>query len=363
MTSNAVAAVATDSYHEGLGIVMTRSGRDRVVGEMTIGPDHLDHHGVVRSAALLVFADELAGHGACMAAPRDRVILTLETKANYFRRCRSTVLGGQATPLHIGPSTMVWQTSLYEAGGDQIAMISHTLLVLAPENAAAEEAATSATEKSSASLRLAGEAKHTPVGRTRQSSEAAIAKRREHIAEAACKVISRQGFAGSTIREIANEAGLHVPTLYQYVSSKDEVLELVFNWLVDQVRMDIDAATQGCSSARDKLVAATSTLIRRGNLNRSQIGMLNRELKSLSPKARLRVLSEFQTLMKKIATLVEEGVALGEFRAVEPLIVANFIDAVVDVWALRQYSVGRFGVKEFENEVVRFLEAALLRQQ
>lgn len=362
MTFSADAAGVADRYHERLGIVITRSGPERMVGEMTIGPDHLDQHGVVRSAALLVFADELAGHGAGLASTRDQVVLTLETKANYFRRCRSTVLGGESTPLHIGPSTMVWQTALYETGGDPIAMISHTLLVLAPEHAEAEEAALAHSDQSGRPLRVAGEAKRTPVGRTRQSSEAAVARRREHIAEAACRVISRKGFAGSTIREIADEAGLHVPTLYQYVSSKDEVLELVFNWIVDQVRMDIDMATQACGNARDKLVAATSTLIRRGNLNRSQIGLLNRELTSLSPKARLRVLSEFQTLMGNIATLVQEGVALGEFRAVEPLIVANFIDAVVDVWALRQYSVGRFGVKEFENEVVRFLEAALLRR-
>lgn len=40
----------------------------------------------------------------------------------------------------------------------------------------------------------------------------------------------------------------------------------------------------------------------------------------------------------------------------------NFIDPVVDVSALRQYSVGRFGVEAFENEVIGFIEAALLRR-
>ena len=357
-----LASTASDNYHERLGITIVRSERGRVVGEMAAGPEHVDQHGLVRSAALLVFADQLASHGAALGVQQDQVVLTLETKANYFRRCKSTVLGGESTPLHIGPSTMVWQTALYESGGNPIAMISHTLLVLAAEGAAAEEAAHMVAAHLNMQPRAAGEAKRTAVGRSRQSSDIAVAKRREHIAEAACKVISRKGFATSTIREIADEAGLHVPTLYQYVSSKDEVLELVFKWLVDQVGMDLEVATHDCETAHEKLVSAIRILLSRSNLNRAQTGVLNRELNSLSPKARLRVLSDIQTLMGQIAVIVHEGVASGEFRAVEPLMTANFIDAVVDVWALRQFSVRRFGLKEFENEVLRFFEAAVLRR-
>ena len=360
--ANTSTHLTRDSYHERLGMAIVHSAPDRVTGEMSVGSEHLDPAGAVRGAALQAFADELAAFGAALGAARDSVIVPLETRASHFRRSLSRALGAEAVPLHVGASTMVWQTSVYEAGGDPIAMVTHTFLVSAPDRAAPMDTTQADKGVALALVRAEpAEGKKGAAGRSRPSAEAAHSQRRAQIAESACRVISRNGFSGSSIRAIADEAGLHVPTLYQYVDSKDQVLELVFHWLVDQVRMDIEVATQSCSTARQKLLAMIGTLTWRGDQNRSRIGMLNRELKSLSPKARLRVMDEIQTLMGQIAVVIEEGVASGEFRCVEPLLVANFVDAVVDVWALRQFSIKRVGVKAFEAEVVRFLEAALLK--
>ena len=339
-------------------MAILQAAPNRVTGEMALSAEHLDPAGYVRGAALLALAEELAAYGAALSAPKGSTILPLEAKANYFRRCQCAALGGEAVALHVGPSTMVWQTSLHEAGGDPIAMVTHTLLV----SAAAPDAALVAGNAPALEDGEAADAKRPVAARARPSAEASFNQRREHIAEAACKVISQHGFAGSSIRAIADEAGLHVPTLYQYIDSKDEVLELVYLWLVDRIRMDMTVATQGCATAHQKLLATVGALTWRGNQNRARAGLFNRELKALSPRARLRVLDEIQTLMQQIAAVVEEGVASGEFRPVEPLLVANFVDAVVDVWALRQFSIKRFGVKDFEAEVVRFLEAALLRR-
>jgi uncharacterized protein (TIGR00369 family) len=349
-----------DSYRERLGMAIVHSAPDRITGEMSVGSEHLDPVGVVRGVALQAFADELAAFGAALGAARGTVIAPLETHVSHFRRSVSRALGAEAVPLHVGASSMVWQTSVYEAGGDPIAMVTHTFLVSAPDRAASID--TAPADKGVAMVQAnPAEGRKSDAGRGRLSAEVALTQRRAHIAASACKVISRYGFSASSIRAIADEAGLHVPTLYQYVDSKDEVLELVFHWLVDQVRMDIEVATQSCSTAHQKLLAIIGTLTWRGDQNRSRIGMLNRELKSLSPKARLQVMDEIQTLMRQIAAVIEEGVVSGEFRSVEPLVAANFVDAVVDVWALRQFSIKRIGVKAFEAELVRFLEAALLR--
>lgn len=345
------------NLHQQLGIAIVHSANDRVAGEMSVAPAHLDANGMVRGASLVAFADELAAYGW-----DSRDITSLETKVSYFRRSPSRALGAESTQMHLGESSMVWQTSIYEAGGTPIALVTHTFLVHAARQVSA---ATKGLSDGSADLTpmrpvdCTGTRRNAP-GKMRLSTGATVAQRREHIAEAACRVISLHGFAGSSIRAIADEAGLHVPTLYQYVDSKDEILELVFRWLVDQSRLDIAGATEGRSSAREKLHATIGALTWRGNQHRERMGMLNRELKSLSPKARLRVLAEIQTLMAQIAAVIDEGVSSGEFRSVDPLLVANFVDAVVDVWALRQFSIKRIGVEAFEAEVVRFLDAALL---
>ncbi len=347
------------NVHQQLGITIVRSATDRVAGEMSVAAEHLDAGGMVRGASLVAFADELAAFGW-----DSREIMPLETKVSYFRRSPARALGAESTQMHLGESSMVWQTSIYEAGGSPIALVTHTFLVHAARraSAAAKGLSDGAADRMALLPVDVTEARRYVSGKVRPSTGSTVAQRREHIAEAACRVIALHGFAGSSIRAIADEAGLHVPTLYQYVDSKDEILELVFRWLVDQSRLDIAGATEGRSSAREKLQAVVGALTWRGNQHRERMGMLNRELKSLSPKARLRVLAEIQTLMAQIAAVIDEGVSRGEFRSVDPLLAANFVDAVVDVWALRQFSIKRIGVEGFEAEVVRFLDAALLRK-
>ena len=51
-----------------------------------------------------------------------------------------------------------------------------------------------------------------------------MAERRERILESARALIAARGFEGLTMRELAQEAGVTVPTIYNLVGSKDEVL-------------------------------------------------------------------------------------------------------------------------------------------
>jgi uncharacterized protein (TIGR00369 family) len=359
MAASAAAEGDQPGFRRRLGINVTQARRDKVLGEMRIGQDHLTDEGVVHSAAILGFAEELAGQGAALAAPAGRVMLTLEAKANYFRRCRSGILGGEARPLHLGGSTMVWQSSIYEPDGAEVAVVTHTLILLAPDAAQAEEAVPAAGKRASGAVQMAADAGRRAAERTGASS---MEKRREVIAAAACDVIARKGFAGATIREIADAAGLHVPTLYQYVSSKDEVLELVYSWAMERLRTDFDAATTGCATARDKLVGMMTAMIANSDRNRRKVGVLNRELKSLPQKSRLRVLAQYRGFLDQIAALIAEGVASGEFRPVEPSIAANFVEAMSDVWPLRQFAVGTFGLEAFQKEAALFVEAALARR-
>ncbi len=51
-----------------------------------------------------------------------------------------------------------------------------------------------------------------------------MAERRERILQAARDVIAERGFDGLTMRELAQAAGVTVPTIYNLIGSKDKVL-------------------------------------------------------------------------------------------------------------------------------------------
>ena len=60
-----------------------------------------------------------------------------------------------------------------------------------------------------------------------------IMKRRRQIVAAATELFSSQGFYRTTIKEIANLAGISSGLIYQYVREKEDVLLLVLLEVVD----------------------------------------------------------------------------------------------------------------------------------
>ncbi|GGV03650.1 transcriptional regulator [Streptomyces filipinensis] len=56
---------------------------------------------------------------------------------------------------------------------------------------------------------------------------------RERVVEAAFTVLDRQGLDGLSMRQVAAELGVTVSALYAYVSSKDDLLELMYTRLFD----------------------------------------------------------------------------------------------------------------------------------
>jgi AcrR family transcriptional regulator len=308
-----------------------------------------------RLGAQINFASHLAAVAAGLNLEPSREAIEIECHASVFARSKTRELSGEAVVLHGSEARATWQISIRGEGGMPLSAITLTHLLVERASPAsgsepyAQAAAPLSPYKTETPARVAGTEQPTTL----------VEKRREQIAAVACDVIARKGFASATMREIADAAGMHVPTMYQYVSSKDEMLELVYFWTMASVRTDVADATAECTNATEKLRATIKAIVDKGDRFRHRIGVLNRELKSLSPPARDRVLGEYRRLLKQIADLVEEGIASGEFRIVEPEIAANFIEAVCDIWPLRQFTVGHFGLANFENTIVELLLASL----
>jgi TetR/AcrR family transcriptional regulator, cholesterol catabolism regulator len=83
---------------------------------------------------------------------------------------------------------------------------------------------------------------------------------REQILHAAAKLFREQGFAATTLRQIAVRAKLKAGSIYYYFSSKneilDEVLELGIQVVFDAVRQTVDALPED-ASGRERIEAAS----------------------------------------------------------------------------------------------------------
>jgi AcrR family transcriptional regulator len=97
-----------------------------------------------------------------------------------------------------------------------------------------------------------------PVRRTRgrPKVEGLADQRRTQIIEAAFRVLTERGYDGTSIAEIAQEAGIGQGTVYRYVSSKRELLDQVFDWAVEQLfeAVDLHALLESDTHSADELL-------------------------------------------------------------------------------------------------------------
>lgn len=182
------------------------------------------------------------------------------------------------------------------------------------------------------------------------------------IAQAACGVISEKGFAAATMREIAAAAGMHVPTMYQYVRSKEEVLEQVYHMVIARVSSNVSPVFDLDLPPEQKLLRVIECFVGNSGAMRKETGVLNRELRSLSPEARRRVLANYERVMMKIGGIISDGIAAGQFLNVNAALLANMIDALCDMWALRPFALKDVDEEEYLDTVRNLIIHGLYRE-
>ena len=116
-----------------LGVRLTSVTTKRVVAEMAVGRKHLNRSGRVNGGALMAFADVLGATGTVANLPPGHRTTTLESKTNFFAAGEGPVLKAVSKPLHIGRTTMVWQTTIRNADRRLVAVVTQTQMVLPGE--------------------------------------------------------------------------------------------------------------------------------------------------------------------------------------------------------------------------------------
>lgn len=121
----------TDGLFQGLlDIRFVSAEKERIVGEMQVRRELCTLPGRAHGGALMAFADTLGAYGATLNLPEGAGTTTLESKTNFFAAGpEGGTLRGEATPLHIGRRTMVWQTRI-TADEKLVALVTQTQIVL-----------------------------------------------------------------------------------------------------------------------------------------------------------------------------------------------------------------------------------------
>ncbi|HXH85027.1 MAG TPA: PaaI family thioesterase [Candidatus Tectomicrobia bacterium] len=113
-----------------LGIRFVEVAPDRVVAELEIRDELRTIGGALHGGAIMAFADTVGASATAVNLPPGATTTTLESKTNFFAPGRAGVVRAEATPLHRGRRTHVWQTRVTDGEGRLLALVTQTQMVL-----------------------------------------------------------------------------------------------------------------------------------------------------------------------------------------------------------------------------------------
>lgn len=146
----------------------------------------------------------------------------------------------------------------------------------------------------------------------------------DRVLDAAADLFVRDGYAATSIRDIANVVGLRPPSLYAHFRSKHEILAAILTrgYRRTLERMDAAARAARGNGAAAELAAMVDAYLRTaadpartGRLAATEVGQLPRELSA--PIVALR-----DELCARFIDVIERGRAAGELGAGEHAAIA-----------------------------------------
>jgi uncharacterized protein (TIGR00369 family) len=108
----------------------TFGGPEEVVSTLEWAPELCTAGGVLHGGVLMTLADAAGGVCAFLNLPAGARTVTIESKTNFLGAVREGEVLARSRPLHVGKTTIVVETDLFDASGRRVARTTQTQAVL-----------------------------------------------------------------------------------------------------------------------------------------------------------------------------------------------------------------------------------------
>ena len=140
----------------------------------------------------------------------------------------------------------------------------------------------------------------------------------QRILRAAEENFAERGLAGARIGAIARAARVNKALLYYYFSSKEELHRFTLKTLFRQLREQTSAALDRPGSPRQQLLRYINSYFEFMVAHPNYPRLFERELMSQEPRLVELVQENLKPLHRRLTAVIRAGIALGEFRPVDP---------------------------------------------
>jgi AcrR family transcriptional regulator len=183
--------------------------------------------------------------------------------------------------------------------------------------------------------------------RVQSPDDKLVKARRRQIFLAACRVLARKSFHEASVKELALEAGLAAGSIYVYLDSKDELVEML---------PEIRERTAG--DTRRELIEVMRAILDVIDRYREAFNVLHHEARYLARRP------QYRTAMKKIgddylgavAEIIERGRRTGVINVEDPRSAVHAIHMLCAGWATGANNLKGTDKETYWREIAAMVE-------
>jgi AcrR family transcriptional regulator len=172
------------------------------------------------------------------------------------------------------------------------------------------------------------------------------------ILDAALKVFAAKGFAAARMEDIAREAGVTKGTIYLYFDNKEAVFKALVREAVGATIGTVAADVASFEGSARFLIRMVVTRITQMLLESDKVVLPKIVIAESANFPWLAEFYRFEVIERGLglmASLVERGIARGEFRAFPPDHIARLVIAPVLLAAIWRVTFGHLDAVPFDN--------------
>nr|WP_063731765.1 TetR/AcrR family transcriptional regulator [Streptomyces sp. RTd22] len=153
-------------------------------------------------------------------------------------------------------------------------------------------------------------------GNSKKTTVSPSPERRRELLSTAAEVFAAQGYNATTVRRIADEAGMLAGSLYYHFDSKESMVDEILSTFLDELWAGYDEVLRAGLGPRETIEALVTESFREIDRHRAAVAIYQKESRQLAALPRFGYLTDSQRRFEGawLGTL-ERGVADGVFRA------------------------------------------------
>ena len=173
--------------------------------------------------------------------------------------------------------------------------------------------------------------------KTTVDDSALVGRRRAQLTRAAIACFSERGYHPTTIRDVAERAGVSIGLVYQYIGDKEDLLFMALQEVLDSYMGQIPLALEGVVDPLQRFCTAVRAYCQVNGSSVDATVLAYRETKSLRKERRAAIMQKELDTNELIAACVRDCIAAGLFEELDVDMFVYQIVMLCHSWALKAW--------------------------